>query len=150
MHKYLDTPVHTLLATVHAVFRRHDVFLFCNGANVLYTLIPRIFGRPTVLNVDGLEWKRAKWGAFGKTVYKMSEFLSTFIPDRVVTDAAEVQAYYMRKISQTDALHHLWRARGTGRDGRDPRALRAGKGGVHPLCQPPGAREQRPSRDQGV
>jgi glycosyltransferase involved in cell wall biosynthesis len=97
MHKYLDTPIHTLLATVHAIFRRHDVFLYCNGANVLYTLIPRIFGRPVVLNVDGLEWKRAKWGAFGKTVYKMSEFLSTFIPDRVVTDAAEVQAYYLRK-----------------------------------------------------
>jgi glycosyltransferase involved in cell wall biosynthesis len=64
---------------------------------VLYTILPRIFGKRIVLNVDGLEWKRAKWGAFGKSVYKLSEFLATFIPNCVVTDAREVQEYYRRK-----------------------------------------------------
>jgi glycosyltransferase involved in cell wall biosynthesis len=101
MHKYLDTPVNTLLATLHAVSRKYDVFLYCNSANVLCALLPRILGMRVVLNVDGLEWKRAKWSVFGKTVYKLSEFLATFIPNCVVTDAKEVQEYYRKKFNKT-------------------------------------------------
>jgi glycosyltransferase involved in cell wall biosynthesis len=100
MNKYLDTPVNTMLATLHAVFRKYDVFFYCNGANVLYALLPRLLGRHVVMNVDGLEWKRAKWGAFGRTVYRMSEFLATFIPHCVVTDAMEVRAYYKKKFNK--------------------------------------------------
>jgi len=97
MHKYLDTPLHTFLATVHAVFRNYDVLLYCNSANAIYTFIPRLFNKRVALNVDGLEWKRAKWGRFGKSVYKISEFLATFFPNAVVTDSREVEAYYWKK-----------------------------------------------------
>jgi hypothetical protein len=100
MNKYFDTPVNTLLATLHAVFRKYDVFFYCKSANVLCALLPRMLGRRVVLNVDGLEWKRAKWGAFGKAVYKLSEFLATFIPHCVVTDAMEVREYYRKKFNK--------------------------------------------------
>ena len=94
MHKYLDTPVHTFLSTAHAMFRRYDVLLYCNSANAFCTFVPRIFGKKVALNVDGLEWQRAKWNRFGRAVYRFSEYLSTLLPDRVVTDARVVQDYY--------------------------------------------------------
>jgi glycosyltransferase involved in cell wall biosynthesis len=94
MHKYLDTPVHTLLCTLHALFRRYDVYFYCNSANAFSTLLPRIAGKKVVLNVDGMEWKRAKWNAFGKAVYRVSEYMATVIPQSVVTDARSVQEYY--------------------------------------------------------
>jgi glycosyltransferase involved in cell wall biosynthesis len=94
MHKYLDTPVHTFLCTLHALFHRYDVYFYCNSANAFSTLFPRLLGKKVVLNVDGLEWKRAKWNAFGRAVYRVSEFLATVIPQCVVTDARTVEAYY--------------------------------------------------------
>jgi len=93
-HKYLDTPSSTLLATLDAVFRRFDLILYCNSANSFCSFLPRAAGKRVLLNVDGLEWKRAKWNRFGQAVYRISEFLSTFLPDHIVTDAREVQRYY--------------------------------------------------------
>jgi len=97
MHKYCDTPVHTLLSTAHALIRPYDVLLYCNSANAFCTFAPRILGKKVALNVDGLEWQRAKWNRFGRAVYRFSEYLSTLLPDRVVTDARVVQDYYYGK-----------------------------------------------------
>ncbi len=36
-HKYFDTIVHTFLSTIHLIFHRADVALYCNGANAIFT-----------------------------------------------------------------------------------------------------------------
>ncbi len=100
-HKYLDTPANTFLSTLHTLFCRYDVLLYCNSANSFCTLFPRAQGRKVLLNVDGLEWKRAKWSWFGQMVYRFSEFLSTFLPNHIVTDAREVQNYYFDKFHKS-------------------------------------------------
>jgi len=68
--------------------------LFCNGANAIYTWMPRLFGMPVALNVDGLERKRKKWNALARKWYHLSEWLSTFCPTRIITDALEIERYY--------------------------------------------------------
>lgn len=93
-HKYFDTLAHTGLSTLDALLRRFDVLLFCNGANAIYTWMPRLMGVPVALNVDGLERKRKKWNQLAKKWYHLSEWLSTFCPTRIVTDAAEIERYY--------------------------------------------------------
>jgi glycosyltransferase involved in cell wall biosynthesis len=94
MHKYLDTPIHSLLSTAHALFGPYDVLLYCNSANAFCTPAARLCGKKVALNVDGLEWQRAKWNVFGRAVYRFSEYLSTLFPDCVITDARVVQNYY--------------------------------------------------------
>src|SRR5260370_8444605 len=49
-HKYLDTLAHTLLSTVHLLLHRGDAALYSNGANALFTSLPRLFGSPGRLN----------------------------------------------------------------------------------------------------
>ncbi len=93
-HKYLDTLAHTFLSTLHLLGRRCDVALYCNGANALFAALPRLFGMPTALNVDGLERKRRKWNRLAKSWYLISEWLATFCPSVVVTDAEAIQRYY--------------------------------------------------------
>ncbi len=99
-HKYLDTPVNTFLASLHAIFQKYDILFICNSANSFCAFLPRILGKPVVLNVDGLEWKRTKWSIFGKWIYKTSEWLATFIPTHIVTDAKDVQKYYTNKFNK--------------------------------------------------
>jgi glycosyltransferase involved in cell wall biosynthesis len=96
-HKYFDTIAHTGFSTLHVLGSRYDALLFCNAANAIFTWIPRVFGMPVALNVDGLERHRKKWNALAKTWYRMSEWLATWMPNAVVTDAQAIARYYHEK-----------------------------------------------------
>jgi glycosyltransferase involved in cell wall biosynthesis len=93
-HKYLDTLAHTLYSTLHLLRHRADVALYCNAANAVFTILPRIAGIPVALNVDGIERKRRKWNALARTWYHVSEYLSTVFPTAFVSDAEAIRQYY--------------------------------------------------------
>ncbi len=100
-HKYFDTIAHTFLATLHLLIReRPDVALYCNGANTIFTILPRLAGVPAAINVDGLERHRKKWNALAKAWYAFSERLATLCPAAVVTDAQSVADYYRERHGQ--------------------------------------------------
>jgi len=96
-HKYFDTMAHTFLSTIHLLFHRVDVALYCNAANAIFTIWPRWIGIPVALNVDGLERKRKKWNLLARTWYLISERLATFCPSAVVTDARKIAEYYLER-----------------------------------------------------
>lgn len=106
-HKYLDTLCHTAVSTVHLATRtgrrRADAALYCNAANALFTILPRLTGIPVALNVDGIERKRKKWNRAARAWYRMSEWLSTFLPTTFVTDAEAIKTYY-REEYNADSL----------------------------------------------
>lgn len=99
-HKYFDTIVHTFFSTLHLLYRGADVALYCNGANALFTILPRLRGIPVALNVDGLERKRKKWNRLARSWYLLSERLATFLPNAVVTDARSIAAYYRKRYNK--------------------------------------------------
>jgi glycosyltransferase involved in cell wall biosynthesis len=93
--KYLDTVVHGAVSGVDAAFERFDAVLVCNAINAATCFLPRLSGKTrVVLNVDGLERNRRKWSAAGRLAYRVSEWLSTRIPDAIVSDAKVIQEYY--------------------------------------------------------
>ena len=96
-HKYFDTIAHTAISTWHLLWHRADAALYCNGANAIFTLWPRLLGVPVALNVDGIERKRKKWNRAARAWYLMSEWLSKFCPTLVITDARTIQEYYRER-----------------------------------------------------
>lgn len=103
-HKYFDTLAHTFLTTVHLLEHKQDVALFCNAANAIFTIWPRIAGTPVALNVDGLERKRRKWNALAQRWYLFSEWLATILPTAVVSDAAHIARYYEERYRKQTAF----------------------------------------------
>ncbi len=95
--KHLETPVHTLISCLHAAGERYDAALVVNSANALFLPLLSAAGTPSVLNVDGIEKRRRKWGAFGRSVYALSERLACFLPDRLVTDAEVIRGHYLAR-----------------------------------------------------
>ena len=93
-HKYFDTIAHTALSTLHVLGSRYDALLYCNAANAVFTWMPRVARMPVALNVDGLERHRKKWNALAKAWYRWSEWLATWMPNAVVTDAQAIAEYY--------------------------------------------------------
>jgi glycosyltransferase involved in cell wall biosynthesis len=95
--KYLDTPVHTFLSCLHAAGAGYDAALVVNSANALFVPLLGVGGIPVALNVDGIEKRRAKWGAFGRAVYALSERLACVVPDALVTDAEVIRRHYLER-----------------------------------------------------
>lgn len=98
--KSAETLSHTLLSSLHTLFRKYDIVYVCNSANAPICMLAKIRRRTVVLNVDGLEWRRAKWGDLAKRYYRWATRLAVGTSIEIVTDAATVQAYYRRKFQR--------------------------------------------------
>lgn len=94
--KYLETVVHSVFAAFHAVMGHYDLVYVCNSANVPAVILLLLGRKRVILNVDGLEWQRAKWNALGKAYYRGCAWAVAHMPVHVVTDARVIQEYYKR------------------------------------------------------
>jgi glycosyltransferase involved in cell wall biosynthesis len=99
--KYLETVVHGLFAAVHACTRPWDIVYVCNSANVPAVLLLLLARKRVVLNVDGLEWQRAKWNALGKAYYRLCAWTAARLPIEIVTDARVIQRHYATAYGRT-------------------------------------------------
>ncbi|MBZ5514888.1 MAG: DUF1972 domain-containing protein [Acidobacteriia bacterium] len=95
--KYLDTFSHTLLSVLHVLFTDVEVVLLCNVANSPFAWIPRLFGKPVILNVDGLDRKRRKWNWWGRLYLLACELIALFTPTILVTDAQTIKSYFWKR-----------------------------------------------------
>ncbi|MFS0729010.1 glycosyltransferase [Curtobacterium sp. 1P10AnD] len=92
----LSTLTYGLSAVLDTIRRRPDVALVMNCANGYWLPLLKLAGIPTVVNVDGIEWERAKWGRFAKAVFKTGARMTAWTADRLVFDADAIGAYWRR------------------------------------------------------
>jgi glycosyltransferase involved in cell wall biosynthesis len=92
--KYFETVIHTLFAAFAILARRYDVVYVCNSANVPAVMLLLAARRRVVLNVDGLEWRRAKWNRIGRLYYRACAWMAARLPAEIVTDALVIQKHY--------------------------------------------------------
>jgi len=88
--KALSTLSYGFTATVHAIRHRPDVVLIMNVANGYWLPLLKLFRIPTVINVDGMEWERAKWGRLAKFVFKTGARLTALFGDDLIVDSTEI------------------------------------------------------------
>jgi glycosyltransferase involved in cell wall biosynthesis len=93
----LETLSHTGLSVAHLLRHRPDAAILFNAANAPYLPAFRAAGVPVATHVDGLEWKRAKWGKGGQNYYRAVERLAVKLSDALIADAVGIQAYYRQK-----------------------------------------------------
>lgn len=90
-----ETLSHTLLSLLHVLFvRPADVVLVFNPANGPLCWLLKIARKPFAINVDGLEWKRAKWSAWGQRYLRLAAGVSARIAPVIIADSHGIQDYY--------------------------------------------------------
>lgn len=93
--KQLETLSHTGLSALHAIaHRRPDTAFVFNAANAPFLPLLRARGVPTALHMDGLEWRRSKWGARGRAYYRWAEQFGVRSADALIADAPGIADYY--------------------------------------------------------
>jgi glycosyltransferase involved in cell wall biosynthesis len=96
--KTMGTLTHTLVSMCDVIFRGTDVLFVVNVANAFHCVLPRLLGKKVAINVDGLDWKRDKWGPLAKKYfYWNAKHVGKICPNGVVTDAQEMQRIYLEE-----------------------------------------------------
>jgi glycosyltransferase involved in cell wall biosynthesis len=95
--KHLDTISHTSVACLHTLFRRYDVVIMCISGNSPLAAVPRLTGAKVIMNVDGSDWRRRKWGLLARQYIRFSERLAILLPNITVTDTEVMRTYYRER-----------------------------------------------------
>jgi glycosyltransferase involved in cell wall biosynthesis len=92
--KHLETVVHTLLSTVHVMFRRCDIVHYHALGPALFCFLPRLVGKKTIVTVQGLDWQRKKWGRWASLTLQLGEIASARLPNSTMVVSRNLQDYY--------------------------------------------------------
>jgi glycosyltransferase involved in cell wall biosynthesis len=95
--KHLETLLHTLLSTLHVCFKNCDVVHFHCLGPALFSWMPRLFGKKTVVTVQGLDWQRKKWGRIATAVLEVGEWAAAHCPNGTMVVSLALEQHYQKK-----------------------------------------------------
>lgn len=96
----ISTLSYGLTSTAHAAMKKPDVVLLMNVANGFFLPMLKLRGIPTALNVDGIEWDRAKWGRLARFLFFKGAKSTARYADRLIFDADAIGARWRREFKR--------------------------------------------------
>lgn len=106
--KSLDAIVYTLKATANALYNNYEVYHYHALGPASLSFIPKLFQKKVIVTVHGLDWKRDKWGKFGKAYLKFGEFIVGNFSDRVICVSDNIRKYLVCKYKKRDDLNTIF------------------------------------------
>ena len=92
--KHLETVVHTFLSTLHVLTQPCDVVHYHALGPALFSFIPRLAGKKTLVTVQGLDWQRKKWGRIASFILRLGERAAVRLPSQTMVVSQTLQDYY--------------------------------------------------------
>lgn len=99
-HKSLGQFLHSLLAMLHVITHKFDVVYVHTLPSGLHSILPWLFRMPVVVNVNGLDWQRAKWGGVARLYFKVSREAVLRVARIVVNDSQHLRRYYLERFGR--------------------------------------------------
>ena len=97
--KHLEAFVHTFLSSIHCAFGNYDIIQFHALGPSFFSIIPRLFGKRTVVSVRGLDWRREKWGRFASWFLRKCEYCAVHFPSKTTVVSPVLKDYFQKKYS---------------------------------------------------
>lgn len=102
--KSLNQMIHSFFSVLHATFGKADILLVVNLAAGPMGWIPKITGKKTIINVDGLEWLRPKWKGLGAKYFYFAAKAATKLYDKIITDAEGMRQVYLEEFQKDSTI----------------------------------------------
>ena len=93
-HRALEKPVAAWASVVHASLSEADVILMLGVSPALLALLPKAAGKRLIINLDGVEWKRRKWGPLAKAYLYLSEVHAKQVAHATIVDSKALLPYH--------------------------------------------------------
>lgn len=85
-------------ATVHAA-RARDLCLTLGYNTAVFCSLLRVKGIPNLINMDGIEWSRAKWGGVAKTWFWMNDWAGCLLGNHLVADHPQIKTHLTSRVA---------------------------------------------------
>lgn len=92
--------LYDMISLVLSVFRKDEVILLLGVSGAVAIPLIMLFTRVKIItNIDGIEWKRDKWGWFSKRFLRFSEYLAVRFSHEIITDNSGIADHVKRLYS---------------------------------------------------
>jgi len=89
--KHFETVIHTLLSTLHVMFTSNDIVHYHALGPALFSFLPRLAGKKTIVTVQGLDWQRKKWGRLAACTLRLGEIAAVRLPNKTMVVSRTLQ-----------------------------------------------------------
>lgn len=93
------TVVFDWIATRHAA-HYSDLCLTLGYNTAVFCALLRLKKIPNVINMDGIEWKRKKWGIIAKTWFYLNELAGLWLGNHLVADHPGIKQHLQRAVRE--------------------------------------------------
>jgi glycosyltransferase involved in cell wall biosynthesis len=87
-------------ATQHAA-RHQDLCLTLGYNTAVFCALLRLKGIPNVINMDGIEWSRAKWGPVAKMWFWLNDWAGCWLGNHLVADHPQIKVHLSSRVRAT-------------------------------------------------
>jgi glycosyltransferase involved in cell wall biosynthesis len=94
----LGTIIFDWKSTLHAA-REKSPCLILGYNTAIFTLILRLLGIYSFINMDGIEWSRAKWGPIAKLWFWLNDWAGCWLGNHLIADHPEIAKHLRTRVS---------------------------------------------------
>jgi len=85
-------------ATVHAA-KHKDLCLTLGYNTAVFCALLRLKGIPNLINMDGIEWSRAKWGKVAKSWFWLNDWAGCWLGNHLVADHPQIKVHLESRVA---------------------------------------------------
>ena len=93
-HRALEKTIAAWTSVVHASLSDAEVILMLGVSPALLSILPKLRGKRVIINLDGMEWKRRKWGRLAKGYLYLCEQHAKQIAHATIVDSRALLPYH--------------------------------------------------------
>ncbi len=85
------------LISIRHACRFGDLCLTFGYNTAVFNTLQRLKGIPNVINMDGIEWSRARWGFMKQAILYVNERIGCFVGNHLIADHPEIERYLLTR-----------------------------------------------------
>ncbi|GAB1268521.1 glycosyltransferase family 1 protein [Aurantivibrio infirmus] len=93
-----------LMSMCRALNKADIILVLGVSGCVFLPLLKKISSSKFIVNIDGIEWKRQKWGRIASWFLKLSEQVAINYADEIVADNKAIQSYILKTYNRSDSV----------------------------------------------
>lgn len=78
---------------------QNGIFLTLGYNTAIFNVLQRIKGQTNLINMDGIEWKRDKWGVIAKTWFWLNERVGAWVGSHLIADHPMIKKHLATRVS---------------------------------------------------
>ncbi len=91
--KGIQRVMYDVVCMLHAILFSRTLLILGVSGCLFLPFLKLIPNRKVIVNIDGLDWSRKKWGKFAKKILLVSEYFAVRFADEIIADNAAIQKY---------------------------------------------------------